>query len=176
MDGHAAGSTSRSRSPRTHIDSQPLPTDSMVTVPLSEAATEDDFTAPPLTPRITVEEQRFSSRPSSAEILRAFREPRDSDGSIVTPPMNSPTISLPGDDEGDDARSGGRSRSGSNGSEQVDWTELEKKEVQKVQDGGQDDEVRAPSLLSVDIGMLTPDTGHGAAARPPRAGEQRTHG
>lgn len=135
------------RFPRTHIDSQPLPTDSMVTVPLSDAATEDEFSQPPLTPKITVE-QRFSSRPSSAEIMRAFREKRDSEGSIDTPPMDSPTISLPEDEEKDNAKSGGRSRSGSNGSEQVDWAELDKKEEQKVQDDGQDDEVRFVPLLT----------------------------
>ncbi|KAH8700056.1 rab-GTPase-TBC domain-containing protein [Phaeosphaeriaceae sp. PMI808] len=85
--------TTVTRLPRTHVDSAPLPTDSMVTVPLSEAGTIPDeegtrasvagtipdeeegtcqSTAHPAQPSIVVEERRDSSRPNSTEILKAF--------------------------------------------------------------------------------------------------------
>lgn len=137
------------RSPRTHVDSQPLPTDSMVTVPLSEAATEagnatDDEECTVVTPRkpeITVDERRLSSRPTSAEIMQAIREPRDSDASIDTPDVGSPTISLP-DEASQGSKVVDRSRASSDASDQsahVDWAELEKKEEQECQEDGQDE-------------------------------------
>ena len=141
------------RSPRTHIDSQPLPTDSMVTVPLSESGTdeglvgeEDEDAAPMMQqPEVRVGDKRLSSRPTSAEILSAIREPRSSAGSIQTAAMASPTASSPrgGEDEGPQTPgSEARSRSdssGSDGSAQVDWAELEKKEEQVPQEDGQDE-------------------------------------
>lgn len=137
------------RSPRTHVDSQPLPTDSMVTVPLSEsdggqlADQEEDVTDTVPSPTITVEEQRVSPRPTSAEIMQAFGRQNSQDGSVHTPPMNSPTISLPEDDSPQTpTRSADRSRSGSNGSdrsEHVDWAELEKSEEKEPQQQGQDE-------------------------------------
>jgi hypothetical protein len=141
------------RSPRIHVDSQPLPTDSMVTVPLSETATdggnatEDDEPTlrTPQKPEITIEQRRFSSRPTSAEILQAIREPRDSDASIDTPEMNSPTLSVPEEVSGR-PRLATRSRSSSNASDRsahVDWAELEKKEEQESHEDGQD-EVYSP--------------------------------
>lgn len=139
------------RSPRTHVDSQPLPTDSMVTVPLSETGTEgghaaeeeQDATATLQQPEIIVEEKRLSSRPTSTEILQAIREPRNSDTTIDTPVMDSPTISLPEEERPQTPKSGDRLRSDSSGSDRsahVDWAELEKKEEQESQEG--QDEVR----------------------------------
>jgi hypothetical protein len=141
------------RSPRTHVDSQPLPTDSMVTVPLSEtgtdgglAADDDDAPATPLRPEITIDERRLSSRPTSAEILQAIREPsRSSTASVDTPAMVSPTISLPEDEENEippTPTSEQRTRSDTSGSDQsahVDWAALEKKEEQQEQGDGQDE-------------------------------------
>jgi hypothetical protein len=138
------------RFPRMHIDSGPLPTDSMVTVPLSEAATDDEpatgdyeFTlTTPRKPAIALDERRLSSRPTSAEILRAIREPRDSDASIDTPAMNSPTLSLPDEDSPKSPKSKEGSRSPSTESDRsahVDWAELEKKEEQEPQEDGQDE-------------------------------------
>ena len=136
------------RSPRTHIDSQPLPTDSMVTVPLSEtdgahgAEGDEDAVATLQQPEIIVEEKRLSSRPTSAEIMQAIRERDSQDGSVHTPSINSPTISLPDEETPQTPRSGERSRSDSNGSNHsahVDWAELEKKEEQEPQEEGQDD-------------------------------------
>lgn len=137
------------RSPRTHVDSQPLPTDSMVTVPLSETDAEgahpaaDHVSALLQQPDIVVEEKRQSSRPSSAEIMKAFGGRSSQDGSIRTSAVDSPTISLPDDDDTPPTpKSGERSRSNSEGSSQsaqVDWTELEKKEEQESQEEGQDE-------------------------------------
>ncbi|KAF2465644.1 uncharacterized protein BDR25DRAFT_295307 [Lindgomyces ingoldianus] len=139
------------RSPRTHVDSQPLPTDSMVTVPLSEtdgghvAEPEELVTLPLSQPEIMVEEKRLSSRPTSAEIMQAIRERSSQGGSIHSPTiteMNSPTLSLPEDQSPHTPRSRERSRSDSSGSDhsvQVDWVELEKTEEQEAREDGQDD-------------------------------------
>jgi hypothetical protein len=134
------------RSPRTHIDSTPLPTDSMVTVPLSEAGTTPDESVRGsiLQPQIVVEERRDSSRPSSTEILKAFGGRRDSQASVDTPTVDSPTVSVHDADADADAQDARRSRAlrrqsdGSGKSEPVDWAELEKKEEQEPEGEGQD--------------------------------------
>jgi hypothetical protein len=118
------------RSPRTHVDSTPLPTDSMVTVPLSEAGTTPDdesIRGSILQPQIVVEERRDSSRPSS------------------TPTVDSPTVSVHDTDAEDNAPDARQSRAltrrksdGSGKSEPVDWAELEKKEEQEPEGEGQD--------------------------------------
>ncbi|PSN73471.1 ecotropic viral integration site 5 protein [Corynespora cassiicola Philippines] len=135
------------RFPRTHVDSQPLPTDSMVTVPLSEtgsrqsaAEPSDRATALPQL-EITTDEKRLSSRPTSTEIMQAIRERSSQDGSINTT-VNSPTISVRDEDAPPTPKTGDRSRSDSSGSTQsahVDWAELEKKEEQEPQEEGQDE-------------------------------------
>jgi len=135
--------------PRTHIDSQPLPTDSMVTVPLSEsdAATipEKDEDVDSTRQSDIFGEKRLSSRPSSVEILQAIRERSSQDGSIRTPSVadfNSPTISLPDDAIPDTPKSSARPRSGSDGSDrsaQVDWAGLEKDEERELREEGQDE-------------------------------------
>lgn len=149
------------RSPRTHVDSTPLPTDSMVTVPLSEAGTapeEEDTrqSASPLRPEIIVEEQqRDSSRPNSVEILKAFGR-RASQASINdTPTAESPTVSVhdvdaapesaeaptptsPSAPNADLYTTSRRGSDGSGKSEPVDWAELEKKEEQEPEGEGQD--------------------------------------
>lgn len=140
------------RLPRTHIDSQPLPTDSMVTVPLSEAPTdggamdEEEYTPQtPLKPEITVGDRRLSSRPTSEEILKAFREPRASDASLGGSSVRNSTLSLTDNTSAGPTPKGDRSRSNSSGSDhsvRVDWAELEKKEEQEPQEEGQD-EVRS---------------------------------
>lgn len=127
------------RPPRTHVDSTPLPTDSMVTVPLSEAGTNDDDVRESLIrPEIIVEERRSSSRPSSDEIHKAFGR-RESQASVVAPASNSPTVSIH-DVDAEETSQSIRSRSGSDSSEdaKVDWAELEKKETQQNHEG-QDD-------------------------------------
>jgi hypothetical protein len=131
------------RSPRTHVDSAPLPTDSMVTVPLSEAGTtpeDEDVREPVAQPQIIVEERRDSSRPSSTEILKAFGR-RDSQESVDTPAVDSPTVSVHDADVDDRRKSRSRVRRQSDGSgksEPVDWAELEKKEEQEPEGEGQD--------------------------------------
>jgi hypothetical protein len=139
------------RSPRTHVDSTPLPTDSMVTVPLSEAGTtpdaddnEESIRGSILQPQIVVEERRDSSRPSSTEILKAFGR-RNSQASQDTPAVASPTVSVHDADAEDDAQDSRQSRArsrrksdGSGKSEPVDWAELEKKEEQEPEGEGQD--------------------------------------
>jgi hypothetical protein len=138
------------KAPRTHVDSAPLPTDSMVTVPLSEAGTTPDdesVRGSILQPQIVVEERRDSSRPSSSEILKAFGGARrDSQASVDTPTVDSPTVSVhDADAEAEaDAPDSRRSRAlrrqsdGSGKSEPVDWAELEKKEEQEPEGEGQD--------------------------------------
>jgi hypothetical protein len=131
------------RLPRTHVDSTPLPTDSMVTVPLSEAGTtpDDESVRGSISqPQIIVDERRDSSRPSSTEILKAFGR-RGSQASIDTRTINSPTVSANGADAQDVRKSRARSRRESDGSgksEPVDWAELEKKEEQEPEGEGQD--------------------------------------
>lgn len=127
------------RSPRTHVDSQPLPTDSMVTVPLSESdsspACDDGVSPTAPSPKIVVE-KRMSSRPNSAEIMAAFGHRRSSEEQL------SPTVSLPEEPVPESpltptARS--RSSSDSNQSAHVNWAELDKKEEQEPEGEGQDD-------------------------------------
>lgn len=131
------------RSPRTHVDSAPLPTDSMVTVPLSEAGTtpdDEDVRESISQPQIIIEERRDSSRPSSTEILKAFGR-RDSQESVNTPTPDSPTVSVHDADAEDRRKSRSRTRRQSDGSgksEPVDWAELEKKEEQEPEGEGQD--------------------------------------
>ncbi|ORY08450.1 rab-GTPase-TBC domain-domain-containing protein [Clohesyomyces aquaticus] len=151
---HADRGRTAERSPRTHVDSQPLPTDSMVTVPLSETdgtpSTEqedEEATTPMQRPQITVDERRLSSRPTSAELMQAIRErgsqEGSQDGSIHSPSeLSSPILSLPGDQSPRTPKSGERSRSDSNASDHsahVDWVELEKTEEQEPKEEGQDD-------------------------------------
>lgn len=127
------------RPPRTHVDSKPLPTDSMVTVPLSEAGTNDeDIRESIVRPDIIVEERRLSSRPSSDEIHKAFGR-RASQASVTAPTSDSPTVSISNVDAPERPKST-RSRSGSesSGDAKVDWAELEKKETQQSHEG-QDD-------------------------------------
>ncbi|KAJ4318527.1 hypothetical protein N0V94_004382 [Neodidymelliopsis sp. IMI 364377] len=127
------------RPPRTHVDSTPLPTDSMVTVPLSEAGTnDDDVRESIIRPEIIVEERRMSSRPSSDEIHKAFGC-RASQASVQAPTSTSPTVSVHDVDATETPKST-RSRSGSDssGDAKVDWAELEKKETQQSHEG-QDD-------------------------------------
>jgi hypothetical protein len=127
------------RPPRTHVDSKPLPTDSMVTVPLSEAGTNDDDVRESIVrPGIIVEERRLSSRPSSDEIHKAFGR-RASQASVTAPTSGSPTVSISDVDAPERPKST-RSRSGSesSGDAKVDWAELEKKETQQSHEG-QDD-------------------------------------
>lgn len=127
------------RPPRTHVDSTPLPTDSMVTVPLSEAGTnDDDVRDSVMRPEIVVEERRLSSRPSSGEIHKAFGR-RGSQASVAAPTSTSPTVSVH-DVDAIETPDSTRSRSGSDssGDAKVNWAELEKKETQQSHEG-QDD-------------------------------------
>ncbi|KAJ4350583.1 hypothetical protein N0V95_004634 [Ascochyta clinopodiicola] len=127
------------RPPRSHVDSTPLPTDSMVTVPLSEAGTNDDDVRDSIIrPEIIVEERGSSSRPSSDEIHKAFGR-RGSQASVMAPALTSPTVSVH-DVDAPEAPKSTRSRSGSesSGDAKVDWAELEKKETQQSHEG-QDD-------------------------------------
>ena len=142
MDVEKATVETVERSPRTHVDSQPLPTDSMVTVPLSESdgatAAEDDDEVSPTTqqPEIIIE-KRQSSRPNSAEIMEAFgrRSSQEEEG---------PTIEFPDEEVPESPLTPTRDRSrsdssGSNQSAHVDWAELDKKEEQEPGGQGQDD-------------------------------------
>ena len=123
---------------RTHVDSKPLPTDSMVTVPLSETGdkTAEDEQNPRESgprPAIIVEERRASSRTNSAEIRNAFGR-RSSQASMESPAPESPTISVRDTDAPVSPKADTKSRSNSNGSgksQEVDWAELEKKEEQE---------------------------------------------
>jgi hypothetical protein len=132
------------RAPRTHVDSSPLPTDSMVTVPLSPGETsgrtpededEEGATESIMSPQIIVEERRASSRTNSTEIREAFGR-RSSQASDETPAQDSPTVSVRDTDASVSPRSksserGRRTSNGSGKSEEVDWAELEKKEEQE---------------------------------------------
>lgn len=127
------------RPPRTHVDSTPLPTDSMVTVPLSEAGTnDDDVRDSVMRPEIVVEERRLSSRPSSGEIHKAFGR-RGSQASVAAPTSTSPTVSVH-DVDAIETPDSTRSRSGSDssGDAKVNWAELEKKETQQSHEGHDD--------------------------------------
>jgi hypothetical protein len=160
------------RPPRTHVDSTPLPTDSMVTVPLSEAGTndddddDDDVRDSVIRPEIVVEERK-SSRPSSDEIHKAFGR-RASQDSTIAPTASSPTVSVHDVDATETPKSR-RSRSGSDssGEAKVDWAELEKKETQQNHEG-QDD------VGSISPGMWTMLTcaGHGIAPGKARTRER----
>lgn len=142
------------RSPRTHVDSAPLPTDSMVTVPLSETdgrTPEDDHpacTSPtsPVQPHIVVGDRRTSSsRADSIEIRQAFGRRQSQTSADATTTPTSPTISVRDTDAPESPKIDTRERRTSNGSgksEEVDWAELEKKEEQEPEG---EEEVRAHS-------------------------------
>jgi hypothetical protein len=132
------------RAPRTHVDSSPLPTDSMVTVPLSPRETdrrtpedeEEGARESIMSPQIVVEERRASSRTNSAEIRQAFGGRRSSQASEETPALASPTVSVrdtdaPVSPKSKSSERGRRTSNGSGKSEEVDWAELEKKEEQE---------------------------------------------
>ena len=148
---HTAADAVR-RSPRTHVDSQPLPTDSMVTVSLSESDAsqtterEEDATTTFPQAEITIVENRISSRPSSLDIVRGLnreQEPQDEDeesNSVVD--FDSPSVSSPGELHSQTPTTPDRLRSNSNSSErsaQVDWEELEKTEEQEPREEGSDE-------------------------------------
>lgn len=143
------------RAPSIHLDSQRLPTDSMVTVPLSEtdgapAAEHDAVSQLQLQrPEITIEDEKtLSSRPSSSEIMEAFGSRRSHD-ETTSPTLTSPTTSLSDQDAPKTPTSADRSRANSNGSDQsahVDWAELEKKEEQEPQEEGQDEVSSKPNF------------------------------
>lgn len=142
MDVEQSATTStieEPRPPRTHVDSKPLPTDSMVTVPLSEAGTNDDDVRESIVrPDIILEERRLSSRPSSDEIHKAFGR-RASQANVPAPTSGSPTVSI-SDVDAPERPKPTRSRSGSesSGDAKVDWAELEKKETQQSHEGKDD--------------------------------------
>ncbi|EDU41151.1 ecotropic viral integration site 5 protein [Pyrenophora tritici-repentis Pt-1C-BFP] len=135
---------------RTHVDSKPLPTDSMVTVPLSDTGDktpEDEQNQSQresaTRPAIIVEERRASSRTNSAEIRNAFGR-RSSQGSIDSPTPESPTISVHDADAPVSPKADTKRRSNSDGSGksvEVDWAELEKKEEQEPE--GEEEENEA---------------------------------
>jgi hypothetical protein len=146
------------RAPRTHDsqDSQPLPTDSMVTVPLSETdgtiATEqeeddeEEGTPDLQRPDITIDDKRLSSRPTSAELMSAICERDSRDGSPRSSMIDNPTISLAQELGEEDTpgtpTTGDRQRSNSGDSSEsahVDWAELERAEEQEPEGAGQDD-------------------------------------
>ncbi|KAF2735350.1 ecotropic viral integration site 5 protein [Polyplosphaeria fusca] len=176
-----AAPSAAERSPRTHVDSSPLPTDSMVTVPLSEADSaqvDDDEDVesydPPAIPQGegTIEDKSISSRPSSAEIMQAFGQRSSEADSIKSPTtteLDSPTISLPEEDQPSTPTSTKRSRSGSNGSDHsahVDWVELEKTEEQEPREQGQDEAMALLlSRLEQENNALAVDPKSGLKAR-----------
>lgn len=132
------------RSPRTHVDSQPLPTDSMVTVPLSETdganAADDDHVLPTTRQPEIIVEKRLSSRPNSAEIMKAFGRRSSQDDADVSPTISLPGEETPGSPLTPTPRERSRSdSSGSNQSAHVNWAELDKKEEQEPEGQGQDD-------------------------------------
>jgi hypothetical protein len=131
------------RSPRTHIDSAPLPTDSMVTVPLSEGSTTPDEASvrgSVSQPQIVVHPRRDSSRPSSTEILKAF-------GRRSSVAASEQEAESPGARK---SRARARRQSdGSGRSEPVDWAELEKKEEQEPEGAGQDKVSSGPATDAV---------------------------
>ncbi|KAF2840043.1 hypothetical protein M501DRAFT_1015126 [Patellaria atrata CBS 101060] len=132
------------RSPRTHVDSQPLPTDSMVSVTLSDhlsdpvEAEEEQSTTLPFThtrvrPEITV--QTHMRRVSSYDILRGAAVNTNSDPNIGAEGSDTVAIGVVENEEGHTEQLvGDRSRSNSDGSstsEKVDWKELEKEEEEQ---------------------------------------------
>lgn len=148
---HTAADAVR-RSPRTHVDSQPLPTDSMVTVSLSESDAsqtterEEDATTTFPQAEITIVENRIPSRPSSLDIVRGLNREQESQGedeesnSVVD--FDSPSVSSPGELHIQTPTTPDRLRSNSNSSErsaQVDWEELEKTEEQEPREEGSDE-------------------------------------
>ena len=151
IEAEAEADETTGKRSRTHVDSKPLPTDSMVTVPLSETgdkAPEDEHnTRESCTrPAIIVEERRASSRTDSAEIRNAFGR-RSSQASIENPVPESPTISVHDTDAPASPQTDTKRRSNSNGSgksQEVDWAELEKKEEQEPEG----EEEVCPSLVA----------------------------
>ncbi|KAF2458786.1 rab-GTPase-TBC domain-containing protein [Lineolata rhizophorae] len=129
--------------PRTHVDNQPLLTDSMVTVNLSESGYVENVeegadqtrSTPLAKPAITVDTSMSSSRPNSIEILDSFGK----EGNPVDSPKTMEIGSVPEMDITRDASPGESQRSRSNSassraSAQVDWDQLQKSEAQEQRD------------------------------------------
>ncbi|KAH7063293.1 rab-GTPase-TBC domain-containing protein [Macrophomina phaseolina] len=141
-------------SSRKHIDGKPLPTDSMVTVPLSP--TEQDMADRGLStlpqPEITVNKTRESrtgpAAPSLDELVMTNKghDDKESEEAPVDG-VQMKTRSRP-------STIVQRARSGSSGSsdteEKVDWEKLDKKEEQIEQDEGSDEQSTALLLARLE--------------------------
>lgn len=154
-----AGMPSTSRSPRKHINSEPLPTDSMVTVSLSDAnqATELEEES---TVKYNLEEEAVSSRPSSLDFMRGIDSTppsritsvADDIGHTTTIDMGDPAKDLR-EAEGMPVVYGDRSRSDSSASEDsagVDWEQLQKTEQQVSMDDISDEVGTYVALYTVE--------------------------
>ncbi|KAF2099840.1 hypothetical protein NA57DRAFT_38643 [Rhizodiscina lignyota] len=133
---------------RVHVDSSPLPTDSMITVPLSESEKSVDIHDDKYEgPDITVDTDVARSRPSSIEILQGNGVARKGRGSVDFHAQNINRVStmemeetldmIEEAEEGEGAgheQRGRRRSAGSDGSGRVDWAELDGREEQEVKD------------------------------------------
>jgi len=136
------------RSPRTHVDSTPIPTDSMVTVSLSEASDQErqehrSLESEPATPDT---EASLDGMNNVKQIARArsssfiIGHPSYSSTDTLAKEMPTTTVIPP-----TPASVQPRSRSSTNGSSdsnrtvEVDWEELDKTEEQEAKDDASDE-------------------------------------
>ncbi|KAF1812316.1 hypothetical protein P152DRAFT_474019 [Eremomyces bilateralis CBS 781.70] len=141
-----------SNAPRPRPDSKPLPTDSMVTVSLSEASstreTLDD--PPPIILSVPGSPDTITSpppdspasRPSSLDLMNNLQQELDSKEEGGEEAHPSPVDTLDGSVESIEVSI--RSRSSTNSSKSsnpVDWDALDKSEEKEAQDEGSDDHV-----------------------------------
>lgn len=153
------------RPPRTHHDSQPLPTDSMVTVSLSDtdgaSRLEEEAFADAAESDTTIADIGEKNRPSSLEIL-GLGSPQG------CKPLPSPSLSLRNSSAVQSNRtiasaedssravsqsSSQRTRSSSDASDssmQVDWEELQKTEEQEQLNEGSDEQSMALLLARLE--------------------------
>ncbi|KAF1986270.1 hypothetical protein K402DRAFT_394129 [Aulographum hederae CBS 113979] len=140
---------------RTHVDSGPFPTDSMVTVPLSsahqsvqegETVIEATTPKPEISIQTNLPSRPTSFRPSSLDILHGLETEDEGEETTSAGVYEEPNTveehqeESPAKErsESDRARS---NSSGSEGSGLVDWERLDKTEAQEPREEGSDDQI-----------------------------------
>jgi len=168
--------------PRSHVDSKPLPTDSLVTISLSDANRTSSSTTCLDSTILSAPEAEIFNKPqhrSSVDIINGLHDDEDgAESPALTTPADSvqspnwersssPSPPLPRHSHSSSSRN---SREDSDPSIEVDWEELDKTEEREDADA-ENDEVSI--FAKTRIGSMLTSTGHCAPSRSARTRKQR---
>lgn len=132
------------RSPRTHVDSAPLPTDSMVTVSLSEPdQSESQVTM--VTDTLNGLEEKITGSEADSESNTQLREQSNSSVPRV--------VTEEDEDVDDDSVRSLKSSIGPEADVQVDWATLDQKESEETRDE-RSDEVHESFKIAQEILLI----------------------